>query len=137
MTEAAIAEATIGPPASRQKWLYLIQPDQVHSFPYTDPAIYEEELKKIWQRVVRQLHVDDEEADALAAQGCGVGACSDDVDVAVHAVGDEGLGAVEHPAGSRLHRACLQAGHVRARVRLGDADRAHATQVAENLARVP
>lgn len=32
-------------------WQRLIRPDQVHGTLYTDPAIYQEELRKIWQRV--------------------------------------------------------------------------------------
>ena len=45
-----MTEATIAPPASRRKWPHLIQPDQVHGSLYTDPAIFDEELKAIWQR---------------------------------------------------------------------------------------
>ncbi len=45
-----MTEATIALPASRRPWPHLIQPDQVHGSLYTDPAIFEEELKAIWQR---------------------------------------------------------------------------------------
>jgi hypothetical protein len=45
-----MTEATISPPAHRQDWAHLIQAEQVHGSIYTDPAIYQEELRKIWQR---------------------------------------------------------------------------------------
>ncbi|MBC7378569.1 MAG: aromatic ring-hydroxylating dioxygenase subunit alpha, partial [Burkholderiaceae bacterium] len=31
-------------------WGELVQPEHVHGSLYTDPAIYQEELQKIWQR---------------------------------------------------------------------------------------
>ena len=45
-----MTEATISPPAHRQDWAHLIQAEQVHGSIYTDPGIYQEELRKIWQR---------------------------------------------------------------------------------------
>ncbi len=38
-------------PACGPDWSRLIQPEQVHGSIYTDPAIFQEELRKIWQRV--------------------------------------------------------------------------------------
>jgi len=45
-----MTEATIALPARRQDWAHLIQAEQVHGSIYTDPDIYQEELRKIWQR---------------------------------------------------------------------------------------
>jgi phenylpropionate dioxygenase-like ring-hydroxylating dioxygenase large terminal subunit len=45
-----MTEATIDLPVRRRDWSRLIQPEQVHGSIYTDPEIYQEELRKIWQR---------------------------------------------------------------------------------------
>ncbi|MGE0097175.1 MAG: Rieske 2Fe-2S domain-containing protein [Hydrogenophaga sp.] len=46
------ATLSIAPAASSPApaWERLVRPDQVHGSLYTDPAIYQEELRKIWQR---------------------------------------------------------------------------------------
>ncbi|MFA7556200.1 MAG: aromatic ring-hydroxylating dioxygenase subunit alpha [Hydrogenophaga sp.] len=43
-------ETPIAPPVQRQDWAHLIQAEHVHGSLYTDPGIYQEELRKIWQR---------------------------------------------------------------------------------------
>jgi phenylpropionate dioxygenase-like ring-hydroxylating dioxygenase large terminal subunit len=45
-----MTEATIDLPTRRRDWSKLIQPELVHGSIYTDPDIYKEELRKIWQR---------------------------------------------------------------------------------------
>ena len=67
----------------------------------------------------RALLHDEHRHVALAAAGLG----GDEVQVGVHAVGDEHLGAVEHPVVALTLRRGADARHVGAGARLGDADR--------------
>ena len=43
-------ETPTAPPVQRQDWAHLIRAEHVHGSLYTDPGIYQEELRKIWQR---------------------------------------------------------------------------------------
>jgi fatty-acyl-CoA synthase len=43
-------EAPASHPVHRKDWAHLIQREHVHGSLYTDPGIYQEELRKIWQR---------------------------------------------------------------------------------------
>jgi len=43
-------ETPIAQPARRQDWAHLVRAEHVHGALYTDPGIYQEELRKIWQR---------------------------------------------------------------------------------------
>lgn len=45
-----MTEATIAPPAQQRDWAHLIQAEHVHGSIYTDPGIFHDELRKIWQR---------------------------------------------------------------------------------------
>src|SRR5690606_8334474 len=70
--------------------------------------------------------LDDEQRQPAAALGFGIGSRRDDVDVAIHSVGDEGLGTVDEPAVALANRTGLEAGDIGAGAGFGHADRADA-----------
>ena len=69
----------------------------------------------------RRVHVDDEQREAVVA-GVRVGLGDEHDEVGPVAVGDVGLGPVDHPLVAVAHGARLDAGHVGAGVGLGDAE---------------
>ena len=68
--------------------------------------------------------LDDEQRNAAAALGGGIGARGDDQDVAIDRIGDEHFRAVDHPGIAVAAGPRLQPGDVGARIGLGHRDRA-------------
>jgi hypothetical protein len=97
--DADVVEEQLGGVLSRQ-------PDLLHVAP---------------PREARHVTLDDEQADALRP-AAGSGLDDDDDQVGVDAVGDERLGAVEHPAVAVLARGGLDPLQVAAGARLGSRD---------------
>ena len=67
----------------------------------------------------------DEDGNATGSLCVRIGAYRDEVDIGEHSVGDEHLAAVEYPAVAIAPGACANAGHVGARIRLGDRHRSN------------
>jgi hypothetical protein len=74
----------------------------------------------------REAFLDNEHGNAARSLGFGVGARRDEVDIRMHSIGDEHLGAVQHPAVAVPAGARADCRNVGSRVRLGDRDRGNA-----------
>ncbi len=49
--DAAVQHGAVQRNGAPRNWDQLVRPEHVHGLVYTDPAIFEEELEKIWRRV--------------------------------------------------------------------------------------
>ena len=83
--------------------------------------VHAELLEALAARDPGRVHRHEEEREAVVA-GVGVRLRHEDDGVGADAVGDVGLGAVDHPVAAVAHRARLDGGDVGAGVGLGDAE---------------
>ena len=74
----------------------------------------------------RGAFLDNKHGNAARALGIRVGTRRDEIQIRVNAVGDEHLGAVQHPVSAITPRAGAHAGHIRAGIRFGHRHRCDA-----------